>query len=195
MKFQQNGINQTLKIYYNYEIGGYNMKEVWKELYTYLPEIPNGYEVSNFGRVKHPEFRDSIGRIHPERIVKGCPDGKGYLKVQICYRKYKVHKLVAICFLENEDNLKEVDHIDRDLTNNSVSNLRWVTPSKNCRNRSNNRKVECIETGLKFNSCVEAEEYYNINSRKSTGSKVSNAANPNSNHRTAGGYHWKYIED
>lgn len=171
------------------------MTEIWKELNDYIPEIPVGYKISNLGKVRHPEFKDSTGRKHPERIVIGCPDSWGYLRVRINYNTYKVHKLVAICFLENKENLKEIDHIDRNVQNNYVSNLRWVSASQNCRNRSNNRKVQCIETGLVFNSCAEAEEYYNIYSGKSTGCRVSNAANPNSNHRRAGGYHWKYIED
>lgn len=36
-----------------------------------------------------------------------------------------VHRLVAEAFLDNPNNLPEVDHIDKDPKNNSITNLRW----------------------------------------------------------------------
>ncbi len=38
--------------------------------------------------------------------------------------------------MENLQNKSRVDHIDRDKTNNKISNLRWVTHSENNMNRS-----------------------------------------------------------
>jgi hypothetical protein len=46
-----------------------------------------------------------------------------------------IHRLLAIQYISNPDNLPEVDHIDRDKTNNNLDNLRWVTYSHNCRNK------------------------------------------------------------
>lgn len=48
-----------------------------------------------------------------------------------------VHRIVAICFLPNPDNLPEVNHIDNDRTNNDVSNLEWCTSQYNQDYRSN----------------------------------------------------------
>lgn len=46
-----------------------------------------------------------------------------------------VHRIIAETFIgEIPDNM-QVDHIDRNRTNNSVSNLRIVTPKENCLNR------------------------------------------------------------
>ena len=45
--------------------------------------------------------------------------------------KYLVHRLVAMTFIPNPDNLPEVDHIDHNPQNNQVSNLRWVTHQTN----------------------------------------------------------------
>lgn len=58
-------------------------------------------------------------------------NGRGYLIVSLYLNKrtttLAVHKLVAICFLDNPEGLPEVDHKDGDKRNNHYSNLRWVT--------------------------------------------------------------------
>ena len=51
---------------------------------------------------------------HQVRLNK---DGKYYMKC--------IHKLVAEAFIPNPNNYNEVDHVDTDLNNNTVSNLRW----------------------------------------------------------------------
>lgn len=58
-------------------------------------------------------------------------NGRGYLIVSLYLKKrtttVAVHKLVALCFVPNPENLPEVDHKDGDKTNNHFLNLRWVT--------------------------------------------------------------------
>ena len=78
---------------------------------------------------------------HPEHWTKGCKDGRGYYHVGLNYKNYSVHRLVAETFLDNPINLKFVDHIDRDKSNNDLSNLRWVTAQENLYNRRNANKI------------------------------------------------------
>jgi hypothetical protein len=47
----------------------------------------------------------------------------------------KLHRLLAEHFIPNPDNLPLVDHIDRNPSNNSLDNLRWVSLTGNCQNR------------------------------------------------------------
>jgi hypothetical protein len=59
----------------------------------------------------------------------------GYIYVNIGYKNYKAHRII---FMLNGIDPKGwlVDHIDGNRTNNRWGNLRLVTPTDNCRNRS-----------------------------------------------------------
>jgi len=48
--------------------------------------------------------------------------------------KGRIHRLLAIQYIPNPDNLPEVDHIDRNRSNNDLSNLRWATHRENLNN-------------------------------------------------------------
>jgi hypothetical protein len=73
------------------------------------------------------------------RILKPVIHPYGYLTVILykeCKQKrYLIHRLVGLAFLENPDNLTEIDHINLEKTDNKVSNLRWISRENNCRNR------------------------------------------------------------
>ena len=89
---------------------------------------------------------EKIGRIYSKgrqgtegRIKTLCPHNREYLQVNL-WKKNKrycflVHRLVAETFLEDFNKELDVDHIDRNRTNNHVSNLRCVTRSENNFNR------------------------------------------------------------
>ena len=105
-------------------------KEIWKDIEGY----ENLYKVSNMGRVKSLERMKWNGRGYqkvPEKILEGYDIGNGYLYVGL-YRGGKskqclVHRLVATAFLDNSDNLPEVNHKDENKKNNCVENLEWCS--------------------------------------------------------------------
>ena len=101
--------------------------EEWRQISGF-----ENYEVSNLGNVRHGD-----------RVLKGIvhTHQNGYKRVLVgLYKDGKetsciVSRLVAKAFLPNPDNLPTVDHIDRDSTNNHVSNLRWASYQTQTMNR------------------------------------------------------------
>ena len=93
-----------------------------------IDEFDN-YEVCNLGFVRNRNSR---------KIKKQCTHENGYFYVQLWKngKKYNksVHRLVAKAFIENPNNLKEVDHVDGNKSNNQSENLRWATRSQNIAN-------------------------------------------------------------
>jgi hypothetical protein len=72
---------------------------------------------------------------HPPRFLKERLDSKGYPYVNLYHnkqnKKFRIHRLLMEHFVPNPNNYPVVDHIDRDRTNNKLSNLRWCSQSTN----------------------------------------------------------------
>ncbi|WP_229683039.1 HNH endonuclease [Virgibacillus oceani] len=90
--------------------------EIWK------PIEGHNYEISNHGRVRNKDNKV---------IVRGEVTEKGYLRVLMNKKHYKVHRLVGLFFIPNLDNKSEINHKDGNKLNNHVDNLEWVTSDEN----------------------------------------------------------------
>jgi len=104
------------------------MNEEWKP----IEGTDERYEVSNYGRVR------TLRRT--KKMLTLTKQKSGYLYVMIekdgkpC--NCRVSRLVALHFIPNPDNLPEVNHIDGNKENNTVTNLEWSNRSLNMKHAS-----------------------------------------------------------
>ena len=182
------------------------MEEEWREIKGYEGK----YQISNLGRVK--SLKGNHGNYR-EKILSGSPNTGGYLQVDLLKNgkrnTFKIHKLVAIHFIDNPNNLPEINHKDENKQNNKVSNLEWCTrkynqnygtrtqrASEKMKGSKNprSRKVQCITTGKVFNYIKEAAEYYNIDKHSISdcckGKYKSAGKHPDTGEKLV----WKYLD-
>lgn len=115
------------------------MNEEWK----FVKDSGMRYQVSSNGRVRSLHKQDN--GTYDVFILKSRTNVYGYKMIDLYINKKKktflVHRLVAMSFFGNsKDKLQiEVNHIDGNKTNNSVSNLEWVSKKENIRHAFDNK--------------------------------------------------------
>jgi hypothetical protein len=111
------------------------------EMFKDIKGFEGLYQISSHGRIlsmeRQVKTKHGFRKVR-ERILKKSPDKDGYLMVTLSKdsktKKCKVHRLVGEYFLDNPDNLPQVNHIDEDKTNNYYRNLEYVINLKNTNN-------------------------------------------------------------
>lgn len=163
-----------------------------------------GYETSHIISNKGEIISLNYNRTGKPKVIKQNKDKLGYMIVSLYdwnskrVRTHKVHRLVALTFLPNPNNLKCVNHKDEDKTNNSVDNLEWCTHSYNAtygtrierivKTRLNRhaKPVRCVETGIIYPSVSFIQRTFGYN-------QANIASVCKGKLKTAYGYHWEYI--
>ena len=115
-------------------------------------------------------------------------------------KRMRVHRMVAMTFIENPDNKPYVNHINGIRYDNNVENLEWVTQSENIQH--------AVKTGLMQNGRKKAVIQYNLNGdRMATFESASEAARQTGGSQskitmcckrqreTANDYQWRYYDD
>jgi len=100
----------------------------------FYESIENGYLVSKCGKIL------SLKKNNPY-LMTPCKTTKGYLQVRLNRKMFRVHRIIALTFIPNPNNLETVDHINENKIDNRVENLQWLS------NRDNIRKSRI---GIKF---------------------------------------------
>lgn len=123
------------------------MEEIWKQL---MPTRKinadfKDYEVSNLGKVRNIRTHNTLSNFYIN---------KKYLYVRTSVNNvaytFPLGKLVATTFIPNPENCRFITHIDGNLDNNCVDNLKW---SKS--NGLKKAKYKNIEMYDKNNNYIE----------------------------------------
>lgn len=117
---------------------------LWRSVHGY----EGLYEVSNTGMMRSItrtiKLPNGVPRTLQGKIlaIKLNNDGYPFASLSKDGRAATVyiHRAVATAFIENPDDLPQVNHLDGNKRNNNVSNLAWVTHQQNVKH--------CYDTGL-----------------------------------------------
>lgn len=152
----------------------------------------------SLSQLKNNRDKGKCLRHYKEKIIKQSFKQR-YWYACLCHngikKDYRVHRLIYQTYIGEIPEGMVIDHIDGNTKNNSLDNLRCVTPKENCNNPNTTKKLykPVIQLSLdgnilnKFKSVMEASNSVN-------GSKYGEhiGACCNNKRKTAYGYKWKW---
>ena len=136
---------------------------------------------------------DEDGQIYSyisKKYLKPTDNGKGYMIIGLVKngkrKNHYIHRLVCEAYLDNPNNLLEVNHKDKNPKNNKLDNLEWCDRSYNV-SYSQSKTILCEELDKTFKSGAAAGRELGLDASsilKCCKGKL----------KTTGGYHFRYKE-
>lgn len=180
----------------------------WKDIVGY----ENEYQINQFGEIRTLKDSPKLKKYDVLKPQKSKRNGYVY---QMLYKNGKekllrVHRLVAMAFLPNPNNLPQVNHKDGNKQNNSVDNLEWCEQSDNMKHAyknglqipSENQRKAIINTNkLKQKKVCQIKDSEIINtfsgiSEASRQTKISISCISrccNLKRKSTTGYEWRFL--
>ena len=95
--------------------------EIWKD----IPGYENLYKASTLGKIYSVRSKKCLAISPKTTYARVLLSNNGKTKC------YAVHRLIAMTFIPNPLNLKQVHHLDHNHYNNRVDNLAWISREDN----------------------------------------------------------------
>jgi hypothetical protein len=122
--------------------------------------VDSDWEIMRFN--EHYE----INRVDPTRMRRVGEEGeigssmrKDYLRISLDRQSYQLHRIIALQLMPNPENLKDIDHIDRNKLNNNIENLRWCSGSTNNFNLTRYNGLEAVYVSVLPDDAFIVDEY------------------------------------
>ena len=169
--------------------------EIWKDIPGYI----GIYQVSNNGNVRRKEKYKAIpGILRPIKLTNG------YLCVDLSYKCKKkrilIHRLVAMAFIPNPDNLPQINHKNEIKSDNRAENLEWCNQKYN-----NSYGTARLRSSIKQSTPVvqyalngqKIQQFYGMHeAERKTGVFVQNIHKCCIGvYKSAGGFKWQYLKN
>jgi hypothetical protein len=182
-------------------------KEIWKD----IPGYEGLFQASSKGRIKSLKRMVIRGyknhpRTVPEKIRTLSLDKFGYYHIALSKenkrKNYFVHRLIALTFIKNPNNLPQVNHIDGNKKNCCIENLEWVNQSENLKHAYRIGLQKPSGGAVKYKPVAQYSldgelicKYKSITeAMKATGAgSISACVNNKKKYKTSKGYIWKKI--
>ena len=177
-------------------------EEIWKDITGF-----NGYySISNYGNVKRnfriTERSDKRRIKLKEKMLRSAYNERGYLHIRLIKdnerKTYRINRLVAMEFVPNPNNYKEVNHIDGVKDNNYYKNLEWCTRSQNIQHAFKNGLLRTNKKVVQLDLEGNVIKFWDSMGQacKELGAKRPNITKccKNRNRKTKG-YKWMFKED
>jgi hypothetical protein len=107
---------------------------------------------------------DIYGHIYnkkKQKFLNPWMNNNGYLRVNLYKdgktKKFLLHRLIALHFIPNPGNKPLVDHINRDILDNRIENLRFASYSENSTNRTRTENTCISITDKNITACIQKE--------------------------------------
>lgn len=167
------------------------MTEEWRDIDGF-----SRYEISNTGFVRNKKRKHILA--YDQTKKNNGYQFAGLIRDDGVRKNRFAHRLVASAFIDNPDNLPQVNHKDGNKKNNAVDNLEWCTGSYNRKHAfamglsrpasgSKIRPVRICETGEVFCNCHDCAK--NI-----SGSHWAISACLRGHRSTHKGFHYEYAD-
>lgn len=111
------------------------------------------YAVTSCGRV----WSYKSNRFLKEQTDK---DGYKYIVIKHGSHTFRIHREVAKAYIQNPNNLPQVNHKDEDKTNNCINNLEWCNEKYNANYGTRNKRSSKNKLKYKLIKCVENNKKY-----------------------------------